>query len=294
MSGIRSGVLGGLLLLAACGGQAGPKLPVATFLSPEGANHITSRFSPDGRKVAYWSPGADGWDAILANADLSSPRTISSHNTRTWEFVWSPDSRQLAIAASATNVADIVIFPADSGAGKQLTSAPGFEVPMAWSPRGDRLTYSATGEGGAAVAFFLDLGTGQSSPVPTTAPVPRPVYSPDGSRLAIDGFGARPGKIWVADSMGNGEKPVTSEGLESRRAGLPTAPKSPMSPAAPDEAISGWSRSTETRRVSSPTTSGKTILRGGHPTGSGSPSSPSGDSRPISGWFRPPAAPRSG
>lgn len=216
MTGIRIGAIGVLLVLSACGGEKEPTLPAATLLSPEGVNHIQSRFSPDGGKVAYWAPGGDGWDLILANADLSGSRVVSSHNTRTWDVVWSPDGRQLATGASATNVADIVVFPVDSGEGKQLTSGAGFEVPLAWSPRGDRLTYSATGEGGVARVFFLDLGTGESSLIPTTVPVPLARWSPDGTRLSVDGFGGRPGKIWVSDSVGGNAKAVTTEGLESQ------------------------------------------------------------------------------
>lgn len=216
MTRIRCGAIGVLLVLSACGGDKEPTLPAATLLSPEGVNHIQSRFSPDGGKVAYWAPGGDGWDLVVANADLSSPRVVSSHNTRTWEVIWSPDSRRFTTGASATNVADIVVFPVDSGEAKQLTSGAGFEVPTSWSPRGDRLTYSGVVEGGVGAAFFLDLGTGASSRISITAPVPIARWSPDGTRLSVDGFGGRPGKIWVADSAGGNETPVTTEGLESQ------------------------------------------------------------------------------
>ncbi|MFN0177414.1 MAG: hypothetical protein ACKVZ0_01355 [Gemmatimonadales bacterium] len=211
MTRIRVGPMALLLVVSACGTSA-PRLPVATLLTPEGANHTGSRFSPDGSRVAYWTPGEDGWDLVLANADLSGARTVSTHNAQQWGIVWAPDSKQFAFASSATNVADIWIIPADSGAPRQLTSAPGFEVPTAWSPRGDRLTHSATGEGGALRGFLLDLGTGQSSPLPNAA-TPAARWSPDGTKMGLEEFGAQR-HIWVADSVGGNAKQLTTEGRE--------------------------------------------------------------------------------
>ena len=59
MTTTRIATLGALLLLAACE-KKGSDLPVPTFLSPKGVNHLGSRFSPDGSHVAYWAHGDDG------------------------------------------------------------------------------------------------------------------------------------------------------------------------------------------------------------------------------------------
>lgn len=213
---IRFGAFGVLLVLSACGssGTKGTDLPAVTLLSPDGVNHIQSKFSPDGSRVAYWSPGADGWDLVVAQADLSGARIAASHNARTWDLVWSPDSRQVTTAVSANNVADIVIFPADSGPVRQLTSAPGFEVPTAWSSRRNRLSYAATAEGGALRTHFLDLATGVSSPLPVTS-IGTARWSPDGSKLSLEGGPGGAQYIWVADSAGGNPKQLTTEGQEA-------------------------------------------------------------------------------
>src|SRR5258706_15313743 len=96
---IRYGAAGLLLLGAACngggsgGGAKGPALPVARLLTPEGVNHIQGKFSPDGSRVAYWTPGEDGWDVVIAHADLSGARIAAAHNNQTFDPVWSPDGR---------------------------------------------------------------------------------------------------------------------------------------------------------------------------------------------------------
>jgi len=214
MSRNQFGAVAALLVLAACaGGEQTTGVPVATLLSPEGVNHIQSSFSPDGSRVAWWMPGEDGWDVMIAKADLSGARVAASHNLQAWGLVWSPDSREVTTGVSPVNVADIGIIPADSGPVRLLTNTPAFEVPTSWSPRGDRLTYTVTGEGAALRAAILNPATGASTPLPVGAtPVAR--WSPDGKQLTLEALNGGAG-IWVADSMGGNAKQLTAEGQEA-------------------------------------------------------------------------------
>lgn len=211
---MQFGIVCLLLVVAACGkGEKATGVPVATVLSPEGVNHIQSSFSPDGGRVAWWMPGEDGWDVMIAKADLSGARIAASHNLQTWNLVWSPDSREVTTGLSPVNVADIGIIPADSGPVRLLTNTPAFEVPTSWSPGGDRLTYTVTGEGAALRAAMLNPATGASTPLPADAtPVAR--WSPDGKQLTLEALNGGAG-IWVADSMGGNAKQLTTEGQEA-------------------------------------------------------------------------------
>lgn len=211
---VRHGAVGALLILSACGTSAEPKLPVATFLSPENVNHLGSRFSPDGSRVAYWTPGTDGWDLVLANGDLNNPRTVSSQNIQQWGIVWSPDGKQLAFGASSGSSIDVMVVGADSGEPRHLTEAPGTEVPVAWHPRDNRMTYIATGQGGSLRGYFLDLGTGRSSAIPGNPLNNIAVWSPEGSRLALAPFGGL-ASVWIADSAGDRAQKLTQDGLEA-------------------------------------------------------------------------------
>jgi len=215
MTRMRFGAVGLLLMIAACGGggeDKAPGVPTATLLSPEGVNHIASSFSPDGSHVAWWTPGEDGWDVMIAKADLSGARVAVGHNLQTWGLAWSPDSREVATGVSDVNVADIGIIPADSGPVRRLTSTPAFEVPTSWSPRGSRLTYTITGAGGALRGAIMDATTGTSSLMPaTTTPIAR--WSPDGKQLVLEALNGDAG-IWLADSTGGNAKQLTTELLE--------------------------------------------------------------------------------
>lgn len=214
MTRIRFSAVGVLLVLGACGKEE-TELPKPVFLSPEGVSHTGSRFSPDGSRVAYWAPGVDGWDLIVAKADLTDGRTVASHNTLTSGVVWSPDGNQFAVAASDSNVADVVLIPANGGPRRQLTSGAGFEFPTSWDPRGNRLTHTATGEGGVIRGFLLDLGTGRSSPLPITTPTPVVRWSPDGKRVSLERVGGGASTIRIADNLAANPTQLTTEGSES-------------------------------------------------------------------------------
>jgi TolB protein len=214
MTGIRCGAIGVLLVLSACGGETASKVPVARFLSPENVNHIASRFSPDGSRVGYWTPGENGWDLIIARGDLGSPRTVSAGNIQTWGIVWSPDNKQLAFGSSAGASTDIMVVSADSGEARHLTTAGGTEVPVFWHPRGDRMTYIATGQGGTIRGYFLDLASGQTTAIPGNPLNNIAAWSPDGSQLALAPFQGN-ASMWIADSAGGNQRQLTTEGLES-------------------------------------------------------------------------------
>src|ERR1041385_4377428 len=128
---IRYGAAGLLLLGAACGGGesggtgGGTGVPVARVLTPEGVNHIQAKYSPDGSHVAFWTPGADGWDVVIARADLSGARVVAERNVQTVGLSWARHRREGASPCGAAPARILLAPPADSGPVRQVTSAPG-------------------------------------------------------------------------------------------------------------------------------------------------------------------------
>jgi TolB protein len=215
MSRIQFGVLGALVVLAACG-KTESALPVVTLLSPENANHQASRFSPDGSRVAYWAAGTDGWDLMVAKADLSESRKASAGSANFFNNppLWSPDGRLLAFISGAASLADVAVVPADGGEVRGLTDAPGLEIPIQWHPKGDRLAYIATAEGGTFRSSVVDLASGHSSPLLAETRPAVGLWSPDGAWLAIQIIDRGSNTIWLADSTGANPKQLTTEGQE--------------------------------------------------------------------------------
>ena len=217
-----------LLLVAACpGGEqpaSGGGLP-ETLLSPEGAHHTMARFSPDGKRVAYWAASPNGWELRVAAADLSGSRVLATAEERYDPILWSPDGQQLAYASNAASFADVWVVSADSGAPRRLTTAPGSEFALQWHPKGGRLAYSATEEGGVLRSNVVDLATGKTSPMLEEKRSSLGFWSPDGSRIAYQVIEGSKATIWLADSAGGNPKALTAEGLESfEGSGSPWSP----------------------------------------------------------------------
>jgi Tol biopolymer transport system component len=206
--------VGTLLALIACGGN-GTGLPPETVLTPEGANHQSLQYSPDGSRIAYWAAGTGGWDLMVAQADLSAPRKLASAPFTVGGLpIWSPDDRAIAFASSAASLMDIWSVPADSGEPRQITHGEGLEVPVQWHPAGDRLAYIATVQGGAIRAGVVDLATGGTAPLLTEQRPAFGVWSPDGSKIAYNVIAGGQETIWLTDSTGGDGRQLSTEGFE--------------------------------------------------------------------------------
>ena len=71
-------VVAGIGLLAACspGKTGNPALPPVTMVSPDSANDVTARFSPDGTRLFWWQPAGGTNQLWTAGADHSNPTSV--------------------------------------------------------------------------------------------------------------------------------------------------------------------------------------------------------------------------
>jgi len=213
MTRSRLASLGVLLIVAGCTRHEVTP-PTERLLTPVGAHHPTSEFSPDGKRVAYWAAGPAAWELRVANADLSESRVLAS--ALRWErpLLWSPDGRMVAFTSDAASFADVWVVPADSGEAKRVTTGAGSEFPDQWHPKGGRLAFAATEQGGVYRTSVVDVARGTTTPMLQDPQSSIGVWSPDGSRIAYVVFDAGKSTIWLADSSGANPKQLTSEGLE--------------------------------------------------------------------------------
>jgi Tol biopolymer transport system component len=213
-----------LAVLVACGGRRAGA-PRVTMLSPEGANQLTARFSPDGKQIAYWQGGTGIWKLTVASADLTGARTLDSSAVLFGAPpIWSPDGTKLAYMAGAD--LDIWVVSASGGLPRHLTTGKGIEQPVQWQPRGDRLAYVATGKGGTVGAGQIDVATGAARPIVAEKRFVVPFWSPDGSKIAYMVVAGSNTTLWVADSTGRNARQLTTEGFEQFNA----SGRSPWSP----------------------------------------------------------------
>jgi TolB protein len=231
MSGARGGVICAVRALAAISTVAfascdrapgtvdGSPLPAITAVSPEGATrYLGFAYSPDGARIAYWTP-ADSSSLMqlwVADADLRSPVKLPVTSAMLGHLpIWSPDGSRIAVASSDSGVADIVVVNAATGETRRVTRGKGMEGPLSWFPDNDRLAYFATAAGGTFMGGVVSVASGATRPLAPGEKHPHiGAPSPDGSHVAyFVGDGSR-FTIWVADSNGTNPRQLTTEGFE--------------------------------------------------------------------------------
>jgi Tol biopolymer transport system component len=172
----------GELALARIGGATRPVVSVPYPV--EGA-----ALSPDGSMIAFevvdssaCQPQATGCAEIqlwLAESSGGEPRRFSR---RARSPAWSPDSRRLAFVghySSYDDAGQVSVTRLGGGRGRAIEPY-GHAADLSWAPRGGRLAYTGPGESGSVRVALAANGRG-----PNLGPGRRPVWSPEGRRIAF-------------------------------------------------------------------------------------------------------------
>ena len=163
------------------------------------------------RKLAATSPLPEYDSQYGFHADLSPDGQRLVYSTCEYE----KDAESLPRTPSPLPVYELVVVSVDGGEAQRMTYSTGPDQYPAWSPDGSRIAYIGTinssfththyGPDSVAVWIMpLDDGAGNTAP-PWALNVPEPgawapVWSPDGKRLAVIGFGIRePGPVHIVD-----------------------------------------------------------------------------------------------
>ena len=175
-------------------------------------------FSPDGTRMAFWSPAADGsldlhvadadgWHAVRVNADLAiDPDTP-------WQPSWSPDGRQLVFPSGDR----LYVVQADgSGVRPLVPGAALAALTPRWSPDGSWIAFQAQLRQAVRVlAIIHPDGTGYRELFTSEgsgAAFQQPSWASDSRRLAYMFGSDGMHDIAVIDVMSDEETVLSSDG----------------------------------------------------------------------------------
>ena len=145
-------------------------------------------WSPDGLSIAFTRTvnGVDG--VFVIGVDGTGERYLGEGAGP----VWSPDGERIAFTRAGVDGYDIFAMDADGTEQLRLTDAAGHDRRPAWSPDGDRIAFDTerhgdlTEESPDTEIYVINAdGSGQHRLTQGGGKNRRPVWSPDGQRIAF-------------------------------------------------------------------------------------------------------------
>jgi Tol biopolymer transport system component len=172
-------------------------------------------WSPDGTRIAFTS-NRDGNDEIyVMNADGSGQTRLTRSLEGDFAPSWAPDGRRIAFWSTRDGNAEIYTMNANGTGERRLTSDPGADESPNWGPDGRIAFFSNRGTAGRTAIFVMNSdGSAQRRLTDPTVDwnESRPVWSPDGSRIAFVSsrdFPVDNTEIYEMNADGSGETRIT-------------------------------------------------------------------------------------
>jgi Tol biopolymer transport system component len=221
------------------GGQifvANPDGSARQALTAEGEDAQHPTWSPDGRKLAYWSIvfvpessppdsrtdySAHLGDLTVVDADGQRPVVIDTRRIPTSDsplsfpplVAWAPDSERLGYASPIDVVSRIFLARADVPGSMAIGDPALPALHPAWSPDGMKIAFSG-GKYDSDRGVYLMNADGSDirrlSTVPGTVDF-SPVWSPDGASIAFTAGSLCAEQVWVIRADGSGERPILND-----------------------------------------------------------------------------------
>ena len=198
-------LVGGLLVSPALG--IGSRL-LDLIQSPPGRPDVqTPVWSPDGRRIAYFSRRDGNKDLYVVSADGSRQRRLA-RDASFATLAWSPDGRKIAFVHNRDGTDGVYVVNADGGGQRRLArkgNAP------AWSPDGRKIAFVS---GSRIYVMNADGSEHLALTKPIVGRIPSLAWSPDGRKLAFlheGGCGQFCFNLYVVGSDGSGMRNLTSK-----------------------------------------------------------------------------------
>ncbi len=179
-------------------------------LTPGPGYHCCAAWSPDGKRIAFWSApddGSDGW--YITDLAGSTARQIThgleGMNTPTW----SPDGKRIAftmrIPVGEGYNDEIGLVDLGSEKVDNLTRHPSHDVTPAWAPDGKKIAFASDRDEGIYQIYITSPeGSGVERLTDEPGGAEQPAWSPDGRRIAYTCYRGGNSRICVMNADGSG------------------------------------------------------------------------------------------
>jgi len=91
-------------------------------------------WSPDGKKIAFYSKRDGNVEICVMNADRSGLKNLTNNPATDWYPSWSPDGNKIVFVSNRDKNFEIYVMNADGSEQKRLTNNPAYDFGPSWSP----------------------------------------------------------------------------------------------------------------------------------------------------------------
>ena len=169
-------------------------------------------WSPTGNQLAFLSDRSGQWELWVINANGTGATQLTANGGTKANPAWSPTGNKIAFVYNG----DICVYDLTNNSSQNLTMGNGNNRMPCWSPSGNQIVFASDRSGNWDIWVMNADGTGVIQLTNDIQVELRPVWSPNGQKIAFE----RGSDVWVMDA--NGASPLNLTNGVGAFNGLPT------------------------------------------------------------------------
>jgi TolB protein len=156
-------------------------------------------FAPDGNRIYFSSPTANGSEIVSVNRDGADKKTITQGGMNKDPAV-SPDGKSIVFCSSRDGEYDFYVMNIDGNNVKRILKSPGLEARPSWSPDGKRVAFTSNRDGNYEIYVCDRDGSNLKRITNNSERDDYAAWHPDGKRLVV--VSERKGNfdLWMYDA----------------------------------------------------------------------------------------------